>query len=70
MTPETKAKELVNKYLKTGMMIRQAKECALVCLNEIYQTNPTIKGNSKDLITMIVQTKAYYYQVESEINKL
>lgn len=61
-TPKEKAKELVDKF--------EGKKYALICVNEILQTNPTIKGNSEDLITMIVQTKAYYQLVIDEINSM
>lgn len=77
MTPIEKAKELVEKFrIKFPMaspddfVFKQAKQCALITINEILQTNPTIKGTSDDLITMIVQTKAYWYRVIEEIHKL
>lgn len=35
MNAQDKAKELVNKYLSTGMMITQAKQCAIVAVDEI-----------------------------------
>ena len=40
MTPKEKAKELCNKFLKVGMMIRGAKECALICVYEILREIP------------------------------
>jgi hypothetical protein len=57
-------------YEGEEMKIGRAKECAMIAVNEILQTNPTIKGTSEDLITMIIQTKSYWYQVQNEINKL
>lgn len=65
MTPKEKAKDLFDKYLNEigwgnfEVYKADAKSYALLCIDEILQTNPTIKGNSEDLITMIVQTKAY-----------
>lgn len=37
MNAQDKAKELVNKYLSTGMMITQAKQCAIVAVDEILK---------------------------------
>lgn len=73
MTPKLKAKDLYDKfYNEVGFIDPQskAKLCALIAVDEILQTNPTIKGNSDDLITMIIQTKAYWYQVQDELDKL
>ena len=77
MEPKEKALDLMDKYLSNhfisggvGMTFKQAKRCSLICIDEILQTNPTIKGTSSDLITMIVQTKAYWYRVYEELKKL
>jgi len=51
-------------------MFEVAKNCALIAIDCILQTNPTIKGNYEDLLTQIVQTKAYYYQLQDAIIKL
>jgi len=58
MTPKEKAKELCNKFLKVGMMIRGAKECALICVDEILNSH----------IDSVYE--AYYLEVKQEINKL
>lgn len=52
------------------MRIGRAKQCALIAIEEILQTNPTIKGRSEDLVTQIVQTKAYWYRVIEALNAL
>lgn len=70
LTPEEKAKDLVDKFEKYSDDVFQLKregavKCAIICVDEILQTNPTIKGNSEDIIIMIVQTKAYWTQVRS-----
>ncbi len=52
------------------MTYKSAKQCALIAIDEILQTNPTIKGTSDDLLTQIVQTKAYWYRVQDAINEL
>jgi len=78
MSPKEKAIELVDKYLRLYIdnprfrneYMQLAKESALICVEEILQTNPTIKGRSSDLVIMIVQTKAYWYQVQNTITKL
>jgi len=80
MEPKEKAKELYNKFYSEfiqfdkGCNLRGRKKyalkCSLLCVDEILQTNPTLKGTSDDLITMIVQTKAYWYRVQEEINML
>lgn len=56
--------------LHAPMINKSAKQCALICVDEVLQSNPIIKGTSDDLITMIVQTKAYWYEVKQEIEKL
>lgn len=79
MIPKLKAIERFGHYMKimpvnTGLSPAQeidfAKQCAKSECEEILQTNPTIKGTSDDLLTQIVQTKAYYYQVIDEISKI
>ena len=60
----------VNNGMSTADEIKFAKQCAKSECEEILQTNPTIKGTSEDFLTQIVQTKAYYYQVIAEIDKI
>ena len=57
-------------YEGEKMKIGRAKQCALIAVEEILQTNPTIKGTSDDLITQIVQTKAYWHRVIEALNAL
>jgi len=61
MTPKEKAKELGNKYLSTGMLIRQSKECALIAVDEILSLFMDNKWDSK---------YEYYQEVKKEIAKL
>ena len=49
---------------------KNAIQCALIAEEVIQLSNPTIKGNSEDLITMIVQTKAFYAMVKEELLKM
>lgn len=46
------------------------KNIVSLIIDEVLQTNPTIKGNSDDFITTIVQTKAHYYLIKEELEKL
>ena len=74
MKPEDKAKEMINKYFNAVdhryTSRKLAKKLSLIAIDEILLTNPTIKGNSQDLVTMIVQTKAYWHRVQEFIIKL
>jgi len=40
MIPKNKALELCNKFLSTGMMIKQAKQCAKIAADEIMSICP------------------------------
>jgi hypothetical protein len=79
MTAKEKAKELIENFELysfdegEGGLIYDSEDTkifALTCVNEILQTNPTLQGDSDDLVTMIVQAKAYWQQVKEEIEKL
>ena len=66
MTPKQKAKELVNKYLQIydGRVI-QAKQCALIAVDEILNTLYSIPfGNALD------NELIYWEEVKQEIEKL
>ena len=64
MTAKEKAKEICYKYLKVGMMIRAAKQCALICIDEMLGIYD-IEGYDGDDIEM-----AYLEEVKQEINKI
>jgi hypothetical protein len=81
MKPKEKAHDLINKM--NGQVItpeewaklsddvkKELKRKCNIVIDEIMQTNPTIKGTSEDLVTQIVQTKAYYVQVQGYLNSL
>ena len=62
MTPNEKAKELVNKYLQVyDGRVPQAKRCTLILVDEILQF-----GNQLD----IREPMMYWNSVKQEINKL
>ena len=63
MTPREKAKELVDKYLMNtpvGFHIDDAKECALIAVDEIINLVKHIDVDSED----------YWEEVKQEINNL
>ena len=60
MTPEEKAKELVDKYDFDHNEFDYSKEYALIAVDEIY--------NSR--LLMMVEDEQYWYDVKQEINKL
>ena len=79
MKPKEKAKELVNKFneytvvetihypngkIKEGYT--NAKQCALIAVNEILNANPTIIYK----MTGIVKRDKYWQEVKQEIEKL
>jgi hypothetical protein len=63
MTPKEKAKELGNKYLSTGMLIRQAKECATISVEEMLNFMFLSENENSFWIN-------YYNKVKTEIDKL
>lgn len=67
MTPKEKARELVDKIKKSKKMPYQyVKECALMLVNEIINSNP----HSNPLNTDIYSTMGYWQEVKQEIQKL
>ena len=74
MEPKDKAYDLFKKvHEELGLdaqAIPQVKRICLLMIDEILQTNPTIKGTSEDFLTQIVQTKAYWYRVQAELNAI
>jgi hypothetical protein len=69
MTPKEKAKELTNKYFKGSDLLYhdlswiQAKECALIAVNEIIDCTKNGLGLTK-------YSKEYWEQVKKEIELL
>ena len=63
MTPEQKATEIIDKFLQIKdsqskdlgnlMFINEAKECALICVNEIINSKPI--GNSINYWLLVKQ---------------
>ena len=76
MTPKEKARELFDKYcfaIRTEEQIGaywtnviNAKECALIAVDEIIKANP----HSNPFNTDVVSTMKYWNEVRHEIEKL
>ena len=71
MTPEYKAEILVDKFVKytpadSELEYPYAKECALIAVNEIINSNP----HSNPLNTEVYSTMEYWLEVKKEIEKL
>ena len=64
MKPKEKAKELVDRFLYNHLLrleYFEAKQCALICVGEIYKDNK----KENDFVGM-----TYWQEVKQEINKL
>jgi hypothetical protein len=73
MTPQEKAEQLIDKFLKPIIHLHQypiclesAIECALIAVNEIINSNP----HSNPMNTYGFSTMAYWLEVKHEIEKL
>jgi hypothetical protein len=68
MTPQEKAKELVDKFSVIGLQQRnEGIQCALIAVDEIYQYSCSIEGF--DEINGI-EFNPYWQKVKKEIEKL
>lgn len=72
MTPKEKAIELYNKMYETGfkpksvlLRIEQAKECAIIAVDEIIEANPIAFDENENCIA-----KQWWKEVKTEIQKL
>jgi hypothetical protein len=84
MTPKEKAKELIDKMYDTqgpeyGITEDEAKQCALIAVDEIIYSYPHTYDIEKDKtkdnedVTIIMNVRSnigYWQQVKEEINKL
>ncbi len=71
MTPQEKAKELVDRYYWTfgdGYLGEQHIQCALIAVDEILNNNNKIPGNVSGLHT--IENTYYWQEVKIEIEKL
>ena len=69
MTPKEKAKELVDRFDETLTYLeskQKAKQCALIAVDEIINSNP----HSNPLNTDVHSTMSYWNEIKQEIEKL
>lgn len=67
MIPKLKAKELVDKFSNVPLLDSyEAKQCALVAVDEIINSNP----HSNPLNTDVHSTMSYWNEVKHEIEKI
>ena len=71
MTPKEKAKELVYKYfnLTDHMQFDEAKECALIAVDEILKSGIEIDYYFDKSIGYYLSYLEYYAEVKQEIKK-
>jgi len=73
MTPQEKAEELVERFTKLEdgeMYIGKAKECALIAVDEIINSNPTSQLSDPFLGNRTFENTNYWIDVKKEIEKL
>ena len=68
MTPKQTAWDLVNKFSNMESWCDDAKECALVVVNEIIKIYD--QSNKDNYIQVNWDVKSYYNKVKEEINQL
>jgi hypothetical protein len=67
MTPKDKAKELIVNFSDVGLITSiEAKQCALIAVDEIINSNP----HSNPFNTNVESTMSYWQEVKYEIEKL
>jgi hypothetical protein len=71
MTPKEKAKELIDK-MTTEIGKFNAKQCALVAVNELINSIPCIPSPilNENITDSIMQAREYWKEVKNEIDKL
>jgi hypothetical protein len=79
MTPKEKAKELYNKFnphslnknfYEEDVEVKSTKQCALIAVDEIINSNPTSQLSDPFLGNRIYENVNYWEQVKKEIEKL
>ena len=73
MTPKEKAQELFDKYFEATNNYYQAKQCALIAVDEIINSSPTnpLKGGYIELYSdMVDEAIEYWQKVKHEIEAL
>lgn len=77
MTPKEKAKELVRKYyhlfsveLENTIDYREAKNCALIAVDEIIKSNPCYEDSDRGGNFQWNDNTYYWQEVKQEIDKI
>ena len=78
MTPQEKAEELIKRYYRDSDLLvedlswTQAKECALIAVDEIIESSPSlpILGDGGTFGEDIELSKIYWKEVKKNIEKL
>jgi hypothetical protein len=71
MEPKLKAIELVKQFLDIGLIVSsEAKQCALIAVDEIILTEPMIEGGESDSGTEYKPNDDYWQEVKQEIEQL
>jgi hypothetical protein len=68
--PILEALNLISKFVRLGLTLATSKECALIVVDEIIESNPMIKYGESDAGTEYESNKTYWYDVKQEIEKL
>jgi hypothetical protein len=70
MTPKEKAEELFNKYLEINYHYYQAKDCALIAVDEILEFMEADDFDSDTCYWANHSQMKYWTEVKQEIEKL
>ena len=73
MTPEIKAAQLVNKYFNfiyLDLDYEQAKQCALIAVDEVLQSGPTKIVWEDDNTEIPIMDEEWWESVKQEIENL
>ena len=70
MTPKEKAQELFNKYLEINYHYYQAKDCALIAVDEIIGIIPYEKRQRAFIDAYYRNNTSYWQEVKKEIEAL
>ena len=66
MTPKEKAKELINRYYSITGPFTEAKQCALIAVDELELHEAVLLGYETDY----GYSSEYWQEVKQEINRL
>lgn len=71
MTPKEKAKELISRFdLPSGLMSIERKQCALIAVDEIINSNPCIEDSDRGGNFQWASNSYFWQQVKNEIELL